>query len=96
MRDMVLTYVHVLMRYEKEERKQQARSNKQTKQSNTAHPTCMVVVVVAYRTLTRPLVGIVSSSCGDDEKRFRSEVVLSGPDSSTAGRVYPLSTCSKC
>ena len=30
-------YIHVLMRDEKEERKKQARSNKQTKQSNTAH-----------------------------------------------------------
>ena len=29
------------MRDEKEERKKQARSNKQTRQSNTAHPTCM-------------------------------------------------------
>ena len=29
-------YVHVLMRDEKEERKKQARSNKQTRQSNTA------------------------------------------------------------
>ena len=33
-------YIHVLM---KEERKKQARSNKQTRQSNTAHPTCMFV-----------------------------------------------------
>ena len=31
-------YVHVLMRDKKEERKKQARSNKQTRQSNTAHP----------------------------------------------------------
>ena len=31
-------YVHVLMRDEKEERKKQARSNKQTRQSNTACP----------------------------------------------------------
>ena len=31
-------HVHVLMRDEKEERKKQARSNKQTMQSNTAHP----------------------------------------------------------
>ena len=30
-------HVHVLMRDEKEERKKQARSNKQTRQSNTAH-----------------------------------------------------------
>ena len=30
-------YIHVLMRDEKEERKKQARSNKQTRQSNTAH-----------------------------------------------------------
>ena len=30
--------VHVLMRDEKEERKKQARTNKQTRQSNTAHP----------------------------------------------------------
>ena len=29
--------IHVLMRDEKEERKKQARSNKQTRQSNTAH-----------------------------------------------------------
>ena len=29
-------YIHVLMRDEKEERKKQARSNKQTRQSNTA------------------------------------------------------------
>ena len=58
--------------------------------------TCMIVVVVAYRTLTRPLVGIVSSSCGDDEKRLRSEVVLSGPDSLTTGSVHPLSIWCKC
>ena len=31
-------HVDVLMRDEKEERKKQARSNKQTRQSNTAHP----------------------------------------------------------
>ena len=31
-------YIHVLMRDEKEGRKKQARSNKQTRQSNTAHP----------------------------------------------------------
>ena len=31
-------HLNVLMRDEKEERKKQARSNKQTKQSNTAHP----------------------------------------------------------
>ena len=31
-------YLHVLMRDEKEERKKQARSNKQTRQGNTAHP----------------------------------------------------------
>ena len=31
-------YVHVLMRDEKEERKKRARSNKQLRQSNTAHP----------------------------------------------------------
>ena len=31
-------HVHVLMRCEKEERKKPARSNKKTKQSNTAHP----------------------------------------------------------
>ena len=30
-------HVHVLMRDEKEERRKQARSNKQTRQSNTAH-----------------------------------------------------------
>ena len=30
--------IHVLMRDEKEGRKKQARSNKQTRQSNTAHP----------------------------------------------------------
>ena len=30
------------MRDEKEERKKQARSNKQTRQNNTAHPTCIV------------------------------------------------------
>ena len=37
----ILYTVHVtlfLMRDEKEERKKQARSNKQTRQSNTAHP----------------------------------------------------------
>ena len=33
-----ISTVHVLMRDEKEERKKQARSNKQTRQSNTAHP----------------------------------------------------------
>ena len=32
------TCIHVLMRDEKEDRKKQARSNKQTRQSNTAHP----------------------------------------------------------
>ena len=32
-------YAHVLMRDEKEGRKKQARSNEQTRQSNTAHPT---------------------------------------------------------
>ena len=31
-------HIHVLMRDEKEGRKKQARSNKQTRQSNTAHP----------------------------------------------------------
>ena len=31
--------IHVLMRDEKEERKKRTRSNKQTRQSNTAHPT---------------------------------------------------------
>ena len=36
------------MRDEKEERKKQARSNKQTRQSNTAHPcTCMTLHRVA-------------------------------------------------
>ena len=35
---VVINYVHILMRDEKEERKKQARSNKQTTQSNTAHP----------------------------------------------------------
>ena len=33
-----IRYMHVLMRDEKEERKKHARSNKQTRQSNTAHP----------------------------------------------------------
>ena len=42
-------YIHVymhnymfLMRDEKEERKKQARSNKQTRQSNTAHPKAVI------------------------------------------------------
>ena len=34
----IYIYIHVLMRDEKKERKKQARSNKQTRQSNTAHP----------------------------------------------------------
>ena len=34
----VHVHVHCIMRDEKEERKKQARSNKQTRQSNTAHP----------------------------------------------------------
>ena len=39
--------VHVLMRDEKEERKKQARSNKQTRHSNTARPRQHVQVIVA-------------------------------------------------
>ena len=35
---LVHVYVHVLMRDEKVERKKQARSNKQARQSNTAYP----------------------------------------------------------
>ena len=34
----VYAYMYMLLRDEKEERKKQARSNKQTRQSNTAHP----------------------------------------------------------
>ena len=34
----VCVYVHVFMRDEKERRKKQARSDKQTRKSNTAHP----------------------------------------------------------
>ena len=35
-----------LMRDEKEERKKQARSNKQTRQSNTAHPSTLVAATL--------------------------------------------------
>ena len=39
MNGIIYTYIYILlMRDEKEKRKKQARSNKQTRQSNTAHP----------------------------------------------------------
>ena len=39
-----------LMRDEKEERKKQARSNKQTRQSNTAHPHVQTSYTLNYQT----------------------------------------------
>ena len=45
-------YIYMfLMRDEKEERKKQARSNKQTRQSNTAHPTCIVQQIQSNKAL---------------------------------------------
>ena len=47
-----LMHIHVLMRDEKEERKKQARSNKQTRQSNTAH-TCTYIGIIMYMQLCK-------------------------------------------
>ena len=52
------------MRDEKEERKKQARSNKQTRQSNTAHPTCTCtcIIVQCMYTHTEPCFSFVCLS----------------------------------
>ena len=54
----VRSLIHVLMRDEKEERKKQARSNKQTRQSNTAHPRqSLFQRKIIYRVSYRILLG---------------------------------------
>ena len=52
------------MRDKKEEREKQARSNKQTRQSNTAHPcTCMYSIIIYRANVVVIVTVIVSPAC---------------------------------
>ena len=87
-------HIYILMRDEKEERKKQARSNKQTRQSNTALYTYIALILIAPVCMKLMIIVVSWLSCYGNAIVI---ILVLGPYSILDGiQLYVLGSASIC